>query len=84
MPEDIALSANAVLEHGSFSRLPREASKHSLTPSADNPARPLQRSNPNGMKDELLRHVREDSRMSSFEFGIQLLDAGKMTYWGSL
>ena len=65
-----------------FRHGPREASKHSLTPSADNPAQPLQRSNPDGLKDELLRHVREDSRMSSFDFGIQLLDAGKMNYWG--
>lgn len=65
-----------------FRHGPAEASKHSLTPSADNPAQPLIRSNPDGLKDELLRHVREDNRMSSFDFGIQLLDAGKMTYWG--
>ncbi len=60
----------------------REAVKHSLTPSPDNQAQPLQRSNPNELKDELLRHVREDKQMSSFEFGIQLLDVDKMTYGG--
>ncbi len=60
----------------------REASKHSLTPSPNNPAHPLQRSNPDGLKDELLRHVREDNRMSSFDFGIQFLDPDGMTYWG--
>ena len=54
----------------------------SAIPSADNPAHPLQRSNPNGLKDELIRHVDEDSKMSSFDFGLQFLDAGKMSYWG--
>ena len=56
--------------------------KYSATPSPDNPARPLQRSNPNGLQDELIRHVQEDSKMSSFDFGVQFLDADRMTYWG--
>ena len=53
-----------------------------LYPSPDNLARPLQKSNPKGLQDELVRHLNEDGRMSSFDFGVQLLDAEKMTYWG--
>jgi hypothetical protein len=30
----------------------------------------------------LIRHVDEDSKMSTFDFGLQFLDAEKMTYWG--
>jgi hypothetical protein len=33
----------------------------------DNPAAPLQKRNPNALKDELIRHVNEDSTMSAFE-----------------
>jgi hypothetical protein len=69
--------SNVPFRHG-----PNEVVKHSATPSPENPARPLQRSNPNGLQDELIRHVKEDSKMSSFDFGLQFLDAGKMTYWG--
>jgi hypothetical protein len=65
-----------------FRHGPIDVVKHSATPSRDNPAAPLQRSNPNGLQDELIRHLNEDGKMSSFDFGIQLLDAGKMTYWG--
>ena len=56
--------------------------KQSATPLADNPARPLQRRNPNALQDELLRHLKEDGKMSSFDFGLQLLDPDRMTYWG--
>jgi hypothetical protein len=56
--------------------------KQSATPSPDNPAHPLQRGNPNGLQDELSRHLASDSRMSSFDFGLQFLDAERMTYWG--
>jgi hypothetical protein len=55
--------------------------KQCVTPSPDNPVRPLQRSNPNGLQDELTRHVNEDSKMSSFDFGVQFLDPDRMTYW---
>jgi hypothetical protein len=65
-----------------FRHGPADIVKHTATPSADNPARPLQRSNPNGLQDELIRHLEEDSRMSSFDFGLQFLDADRMTYWG--
>jgi hypothetical protein len=69
--------SNVPFRHG-----PIDVVKHSATPSPDNPARSLQRSNPNGLQDELIRHVQEDSKMSSFDFGLQFLDAGRMTYWG--
>lgn len=61
---------------------PIDVVKHSATPLPDNPARPLQRSNPNGLQDELIRHLNEDSRMSAFDFGVQFLDRNRMTYWG--
>ena len=65
-----------------FRHGPIDVVKHSATPSPDNPARPLQRSNPNALQDELIRHLKEDSKMSSFDFGLQFLDADRMTYWG--
>jgi hypothetical protein len=65
-----------------FRHGPADVVKHSATPSPDNPARPLQRSNPNGLKDEMIRHLEEDGTMSAFDFGLQFLDAERMTYWG--
>jgi len=41
----------------------------------------LQTSNPKGLQDELARHVREDGQLSRFDFAVQFLDVGKMTYW---
>jgi hypothetical protein len=64
-----------------FRHGPVDVVKQSVTPSPDNLAKPLQRSNPNGLQDELIRHVNEDSKMSSFDFGVQLLDPERMTYW---
>ena len=69
--------SNVPFRHGAA-----EAVKHSLVPAPDNPAHPLQKTNPNGLQDELIRHVQEDSRMSSFDFGVQFLDTQRMTYWG--
>jgi hypothetical protein len=65
-----------------FRHGPIDVVKHSATPSPDNPAGPLQRSNPNGLQDELIRHLNEDRKMSSFDFGVQFLDPDRMTYWG--
>jgi hypothetical protein len=61
---------------------PLEVVKHSATPLSGNLAAPLQRSNPNGLRDELIRHVNEDGQMSAFDFGLQFLDADVMTYGG--
>jgi hypothetical protein len=65
-----------------FRHGPVDVVKHSTTPCPDNPAAPLQWSNPNGLQDELVRHLNEDSKMSAFDFGLQFLDADRMTYWG--
>src|SRR5271165_6714261 len=69
--------SNVPFRHG-----PIDVVKQSATPCPDNPARPLQRSNPNALQDELIRHLNEDGKMSGFDFGLQFLDADRMTYWG--
>jgi hypothetical protein len=58
--------------------------KFSATPSPENAARGLQKSNPRGLQDELIRHITQDEVMSWFDFGVQFLDTGKMKYWGKL
>jgi len=65
-----------------FRHGPDNVVKFSAIPSPDNPARPLQKSNPKGLQDELVRHINEDRQMSWFDFAVQFLDTGKMTYWG--
>ena len=65
-----------------FRHGPNDVVKFSAIPSPDNPARPLQKSNPKGLQDELARHVREDGQLSRFDFAVQFVDVGKMTYWG--
>jgi len=65
-----------------FRHGPNDVVKYSATPFTDNPARPLQKSNPKGLQDELIRHLKEDARMSGFDIAVQLLDTDKMTYWG--
>lgn len=69
--------SNVPFRHG-----PLDVVKYSATPSPNNPSSPLQKSNPNGLQDELIRHIQQDDKMSSFDFGVQLLDPAKMTYWG--
>jgi hypothetical protein len=75
--QQLRYGSNVPFRHG-----PVDVVKYSAIPSPNNLARPLQRSNPNGLQDELIRHVQEDSKMSSFDFGVQFLDAERMTYWG--
>jgi hypothetical protein len=65
-----------------FRHVPADVVKHCATPALDNPARRLQKSNPEGLQDELVRHLKEDGKMSSFDFGVQFLDTDHMTYWG--
>jgi hypothetical protein len=65
-----------------FRHGPADVVKYLATPSADNPARRLQKNNPNALQDELTRHLNEDARMSSFDFALQFLDTERMTYWG--
>jgi len=64
-----------------FRHGPIDAVKQSVTPSPHNHASSLHKSNPNGLQDELIRHVNEDGKMSSFDFGVQFLDPERMTYW---
>jgi hypothetical protein len=75
--QQLRYGSNVPFRHG-----PIEVVKHSATPFPDNPAKPLQRHNPNGLRDELIRHLEEDRTMSCFDFGLQFLDADRMTYWG--
>src|SRR5450432_67080 len=65
-----------------FRHGPNDIVKFSAIPSPDNPGRPLQKSNPKGLQDELARHIKEDSQLSWFDFAVQFLEASKMTYWG--
>jgi len=75
--QKLRYGSNVPFRHG-----PIDVVKYSATPSPDNPARPLQRSNPKGLQDELIRHLTEDGKMSAFDFGVQFLDSERMTYWG--
>jgi hypothetical protein len=65
-----------------FRHGPEDVVKYSATPSVDDPARQLQKNNPNALQDELVRHLNEDAKMSSFDFALQFLDTERMTYWG--
>jgi hypothetical protein len=65
-----------------FRHGPADVVKQSATPSPGNPLHPLQKNNHDALQDELVRHIDEDSVMSSFDFGIQFLDSARMTYWG--
>jgi hypothetical protein len=64
-----------------FSHGPDEVVKYTAIPARGNPARPLN-GGPMELRDELIRHLIEDHRMSSFEFGVQLLDPARMTWRG--
>ena len=75
--QQLSFWSNVPFRHG-----PADVVRYSLLASPDNPAQRLQRSNPKTLQDELIRHLVEDSEMSRFDFGIQFLDAGRMTYWG--
>lgn len=75
--QKLRYGSNVPFRHG-----PVDTVKYSATPLPDNPARPLQKGNPNALQDELVRHLKEDGRMSSFDFAVQFLDADRMTYWG--
>jgi hypothetical protein len=75
--QQLRYGSNVPFRHG-----PVDVVKHSATPFPDNPAHPLQRSNPKGLQDELIRHLNEDGKMSGFDLGLQFLDADRMTYWG--
>jgi mono/diheme cytochrome c family protein len=64
-----------------FRNGPFEAVKYSAIPSPHNLSHALQ-DEPNSLQDELLRHLAEDEKMSSFDIALQLLDTERMTRWG--
>jgi len=66
-----------------FRHGPREIIKYSVWPAPTNPVLPIKFGNPDALRDELVRHVNEDERMSTFEFGVQFLEAERMTHQGS-
>jgi hypothetical protein len=65
-----------------FHHGPTDVVKFSAKPLSENPAHPLQKNNPKALQDELVRHLKQDARMSGFDFAVQFLDVDKMTYWG--
>jgi hypothetical protein len=69
--------SNVPFRHGS-----EDVVKYSASPAPANPARALERRNPNALRDELIRHLNEDVTMSAFDFGLQFLDTENMTYQG--
>ncbi len=69
--------SNVPFRHGAT-----DVVKYSVTPRADNSARPLQLNDMNALGNELIRHLNEDTTMSSFDFGLQFLDTQKMSYRG--
>ena len=75
--QKLSYGSNVPFRHGSADTV-----KFSATPLPGNPARALDKSNPNALQDELVRHLKEDGKMSAFDFGVQFLDTGSMTYWG--
>lgn len=58
-----------------------DAVKYSATPAPTNPSQ-FRRAGDNCLQDELARHVNQDERMSAWDFGLQFLDAGRMTRRG--
>jgi mono/diheme cytochrome c family protein len=64
-----------------FRNGPFDAVQYSAIPRADNPAGELH-NGADALQDDLIRHLNEDERMSSFDFALQLLDAGRMSRWG--
>lgn len=65
-----------------FRNGPREIVKYSAWPAAASSDCTLERRNPNALRAELIRHLNEDAAMSSFDFGLQLLDVQRMTHQG--
>ncbi|HUX44134.1 MAG TPA: di-heme-cytochrome C peroxidase [Terracidiphilus sp.] len=64
-----------------FRNGPFEAVKYSAIPNPHNPAHTLQEE-PDALRDELIRHLEQDEKMSSFDIALQVLDAERMRHWG--
>ena len=57
-----------------------EAIKYSLSPCADNPSQQLNSSDLDELRNELIRHVGHDSKISCFELQVQPLEPSRMTH----
>src|SRR6185503_2290917 len=57
-----------------------DAVKYTAIPCSGNSGQPLDGTS-NELQNEIVRHVTDDEHMSAFDFGIQLLDTGKMRRW---
>lgn len=82
-PTDQALSAIALLEHRAVS--PRTCGCGEILSNSSSGAilhAPCGNSIRTPCGDELVRHLDEDFQMSCFDFALQFLDTGRMTYWG--
>jgi len=64
-----------------FHHGPADVAKYAALACPGNYAAPLG-SGINCLQDELARHVNSDLQMSCFDFGVQLLEVERMTYWG--
>jgi hypothetical protein len=69
--------SNVPFRHGTA-----DVVKQCATPAAGNAAHPPKRGDPDALRNELIRHLENDDVMSSFDIGLQLLDASTMTYAG--
>jgi len=71
--------SNVPFRHGS-----ENVVKYSASPCPANPAHAfnLEKRDANVLGNELIRHLNEDSAMSSFDFGLQFLDTERMQYQG--
>jgi cytochrome c553 len=68
--------SNVPFQHG-----PSEAVKYSAIPAPDNPGGAVG-TGASGLRDELLRYVDQDTAQARFDFGLQLLEPGRMTFKG--
>ena len=60
---------------------PDEAVKYSAIPAPDNAGQPVGKG-PTVLRDELLRHLNQDTEQARFDVAIQLLDTARMTVGG--
>ena len=80
-PARVAFQQTSFWSTVPFHHGPADVIKYAAFASPGNYAEPLSTSI-NCLQDELTRHVNNDLQMSCFDFGIQLLDADTMTYFG--
>lgn len=65
-----------------FRHGPHDVVKYSAWPAVTVPGSDCDAHNPNALRDALVRHLYEPTGRVSFDFGLQFLDAKRMTYQG--